>query len=82
MPSSRSNTPREVAYVLFVEIIHGRWIRMDLTAPSPQGAVSQARRQNLNGRAVAVKANATYEFAEGESEIPRKQSLTKGGTEK
>lgn len=59
-PSSFS--PREVEYDVFVEVIHGRWVRLDVIAPSPQGALAQVRKRNLNGKVVAVKAKATYEF--------------------
>lgn len=59
MPAS---SPREIAYHVFAEIVHGRWVRLDVVAPSPQGAAEEARRLKFEGRLFIVKDAAPYEF--------------------
>jgi hypothetical protein len=54
---------RSVEYAAFVEIIHGRWVRVSIDAPSPQGALAAVRRMKLDGKAFIVKSSAAYEFA-------------------
>lgn len=56
------HTPRNVEYLAFVEIIHGRWVRLEVSAPSPQGALAQVRSRNLNGEVVVVKEKAIYQY--------------------
>jgi len=62
--SSRQRKARSITYHVFVEIVHGRWVRLEVNAPSPQGALAQARQHNLNGKAVVVKDKAIYEYDE------------------
>lgn len=60
-------TPRSVPYAVYAEIVHGRWVRLDVTAPSPNGARDQARKLKFSGRLFVVKVDAAYEYEKEES---------------